>query len=611
VSSLAPESVATGSPTRPDRDAASPPASRLAAWTSTAGRRVAGWLDTSAAFDVATALVFVAFAFWLFHGLWPDPGTRVLAENVNDQALNEWFLAHGVTFWTGDFSLVTSRLNAPDGVNLMSNASDIFYGVTMAPLTALFGPAVTFTLLMALNLAGTATGWYLLLARTLKLRRGAALVGGAIAGFGPGMIGQSNGHLHITAQWLVPLIVYWVIRLTRVTTPRGILLTGLGLALSVCAQLFVGEEVLFLAALGIAVFGLAYAVRRPRWTRQVAPRLVSGLLVAGALSVALLAYPLWVQFAGRMHTPNAPFEAKYYYADLATYFLFSPLSIAGSADANHLSSSPSEFNTYLGLPLIILVIAVVAWRFRSPVVMAGGAAFFVIGWLSLGPTVTIDGEPTDLPSLYTLLHHVPVVDSALPTRYALVLLPLSGVLLAYATHEALGAGRFLKYAVPVAVAAALLPCMPVPLATTAREPVPGFITSGAWRQCVPAGGVMVVVPAADPGDADLMRWPAKANAAFAIPQGFFIGPYGAGGRTAMGIYPRPTAQLLTQVSDTGQIPPISDAQRVQARADLDYWKADCVALAPVANEPALRATLDQLFGPGKSIVDIWTWKITR
>ena len=42
--------------------------------------------------------------------------------------------------------------------------------------------------------------------------RGAAVVGGAVAGFGPGMISQSNAHLHITAQWLVPPIVWCVIR---------------------------------------------------------------------------------------------------------------------------------------------------------------------------------------------------------------------------------------------------------------------------------------------------------------------------------------------------------------------------------------------------------------
>jgi hypothetical protein len=614
VSSAARHPIAeeAGATDRPQRDeAAAAATSGAGRWTASARERVVRWLETPAAFDIAACLVYLAFAFWLTHGLWPHPATRALAENVNDQALNEWFLAHGVTFWTGDFSLVTDRMNAPDGVNLMSNASNILYSITMAPVTALFGVAVTFTVLMAVNLAATATGWYLLLARALGVRRGAALVGGAVAGFAPGMISQSESHIHMTAQWLVPPIVYCVIRLTRVTTNRATVLTGLGLGLLVCAQLFVGEEVLFLTALTLALFSVTYVIRRGLWFRQIAPRFLAGMAVATGLALVLLAYPLWVQFQGPQHTPNAPFEARFFYADVATYFLFSPLSIAGSPDVQHLSTSSAEFNSYLGLPLILVVMGVLVWRWRSPMTIAIGVTMALIAWLSLGPTVYVEGKATTLPGLYSHFNNVPVISAALPTRYALVLIPLIGVLLAYAIDAAVRIGGFAKFAVPVAVIAALLPSVPLPLAATSRKPVPQFITTGAWRQCAPDGGVMVLVPAPTPRTPDLLRWAATANAAFAIPEGFFIGPYAAGGRSSLGIYPRPTSQLLTKVAETGQVPTISDGDRDQARADLNYWKADCVALAPVANEPALRATLEQLLGPGQPIDDTWTWKINR
>lgn len=580
-------------------------------WLAAAGRGLARWVETPAAFDVAVSLVYLAFAFWITHGLWPDPATRAIADNVNDQALNEWFLSHGVLFWTGDFSLVTDRLNAPDGVNLMSNASNIFYSVTMAPVTALFGAAVTFTLLMAVNLAATATGWYLLLARTLGVSRGAALVGGVFAGFAPGMISQSNSHIHMTAQWLVPAIVYCVIRLTRVTTSRATVATAVGLALLVSAQLLVGEEVLFLTALSLGIFSAVYAACRPAWTRQVAPRFLAGMAIAVGVAVVLVAYPLWTQFSGPQHTPNAPFEPKYFYADVATFFLFSPLSIAGSPDVAHLATSSAEFNTYLGLPLILVVGALLVWRWRSPAAIAIGVTGALLTLLSLGPTVTDENVPTGFPSLYLLINDLPVINAALPTRYALGLIPLIGVLIAYGIDAAFKARGFARVAVPVAVVAALLPNMPLPLAAVARAPVPEFISSGAWRECTPDGGVMVVVPASSPRQPDLMRWPAAANAAFAIPEGFFIGPYAGGGRSSLGIYPRPTSELLSKVAETGVIPPIDEGTRQQARADLDYWKADCVALAAVPNSDALRQTIDQLIGPGTTIRDTWTWKITR
>src|SRR5690606_30922692 len=147
-----------------------------------------------------------ALAAWIGHRLWPDPATRALAHNVGDQTLIEWFLAHGVLFWTGEFDLLTVRLNSPDGVNLMSNASHILHGILMAPVTVLFGASVSFALLVPLNLAATASGWYLLFARGLRRDRLAAMVGGLVTGFAPGMISQSNSHLHISAQWLVPPI---------------------------------------------------------------------------------------------------------------------------------------------------------------------------------------------------------------------------------------------------------------------------------------------------------------------------------------------------------------------------------------------------------------------
>jgi len=576
-----------------------------------AGRRLAGWWETPAAFDLAVCLVYLSFAFWLTRGLWPDPATRAIADNVNDQALIEWFLAHGVLAWTGDFSFVTDRLNAPDGVNLMSNASHVVHGVIMAPVTALFGVAVSFALLVALNLAATAAGWYLLLVRGLGLRRGAGIIGGAVAGFAPGMISQSNSHLHMTAQWLVPPIVWCVIRLTRVMTARGTITTAVGLGALVSAQLLLGEEVLFLAALCLVIFSLTYAICRPDWARRVAPRFLAGMALAGVISVAVIAYPLWVQFHGPQHTPNAPFGPEYFYADVASFAVFSPLSVAGSAEAGRLATSATEYNTYLGVPLLLVVLGCALWRWRAPVTVAAAVTGFVMAYLSLGPYVTFDGARTGWPSLYNNIARIPVITGALPTRYALALIPLIAVMLAYAVDAAARAGGFARLAVPIAVVAALVPTLPVPLATTFRQPVPEFVSSGAWRQCAPEGGVIVPVPLPIPRQPDLMRWPAAANVAFGIPEGFFIGPYGPGGKSSIGTYPRPTSQLLAEVAKTGTVPVVDDAARDQARADLAYWRADCVALAHVPHEDALRTTLEQLLGPGTDSVGTQTWKITR
>jgi hypothetical protein len=230
--------------------------------------------------------------------------------------------------------------------------------------------------------------------------------------------------------------------------------------------------------------------------------------------------------------------------------------------------------------------------------------------LSFGPHVTVAGERIGVPSLYSLINGLPVVDGALPTRYALALIPLVALLVTYALDTGVRAGGFPRIAVTVAVVGALLPIAPLPLGTTARRPVPEFITSGAWRQCTPPGGVLVPVPPPSPREPDTMRWAAAADVAFALPEGFFIGPYGPGGRSSVGTYPRPTSQLLANVAATRRVRPVTAAMREQAQVDLGYWRADCVALAPGPAEDALRRTLTDLLGPGTRIADAWTWRVS-
>jgi hypothetical protein len=205
--------------------------------------------------DCGVALAFLAVAAWLTNGLWPDPATRELALNPADQVLIEWFLAVDTRVLLGDHGFLTDRLNAPDGVNLLANASSPALGFLLAPVTLALGAPVSFAVLTAGSLAGTATAWYLLFARTMHAHRASAAVGGAFCGFGPAMVSQSNSHWHIAAQWLVPAIVWSVVRLARAAAAddlRRVATSGLWLAGLVVVQYFLGAEVLYLTALTLA-----------------------------------------------------------------------------------------------------------------------------------------------------------------------------------------------------------------------------------------------------------------------------------------------------------------------------------------------------------------------
>ncbi|MPZ25975.1 MAG: hypothetical protein GEV12_05880 [Micromonosporaceae bacterium] len=575
--------------------------------------------------DCGVALLFLAAAAWLGHGLWPDPGTRELALNPTDQVLIEWFLAADTRVLLGEHGLVTDRLNAPDGVNLLANASSLTLGILLAPVTLALGAPVSFALLTIGNLAGTATGWYLLFARTLGARRAAAAVGGGLCGFAPAMISHSNSHWHMTAQWLVPAIAWSVVRLARAAAagqPRRIATSGLWLAGLVVAQFFLGAELLYLTAITMIPLTIGYAVRRRDWARRVVPGFAAGLGIAVGAATLLLAYPLWVQLAGPGSVPNGPFDPHYFSADLASWPAFSPLAVAGAERAAALASGPAEYNTFLGLPLLLVALGCGVWLRRQPLAVAATVAAGVMGLLSLGPELVVNRVRTGFPLPYTVLVDVPVIDGALPQRYAVAVVPLVALLLVLALDRALqqpvGLPRWApplptgpaRWALPVAAGLALLPLVPAPLPAADRAPVPAFITGGHWRDCVEPGGVLVPVPLPTPAAPEPMRWAAAANAGFAVPEGFFIGPYARGGRASMGTAPRPTSQLLAEVAGSGEAAPVEPGHRHQAARDLAYWRAECVVLDPAhLHHQPLLTTLAELLGPGEQIAGAWVWRV--
>ena len=415
----------------PRRDRPSPPSPpRAGTGSPRPSGSVRRWSQTAGAFDLAVCLVYVCFAAWLTHGLWPSPSTRAIAENVNDQALIEWFLAHGVLFWTGDFSLVTDRLNAPDGVNLMSNASHIVHGVLFAPVTVLFGAADDVR--AAHGAEPGRDGRRLVPAARPHPRPAAAarpLLGGAFAGFAPGMISQSNSHLHMTAQWLVPAD-----RLVRhpadpgASRPRQIVAdrrrprparraSSSSSARRCCSS----------PRSRWSCSPLVYAVDPPRLGPPGPARVRRpACCLAAGVAIALLAYPLWAQFAGPSTRRTRRSRPQFFYADLAELRRCSRrCRWPGRPRTASWPPAPTEYNTFLGLPLLLVaarlcdLAAPVAGHVR-PLLVSG----IVMALLSLGPYVTLNGERTGWPSFYNMIAEVPVIDGALPTRFALALIPL-------------------------------------------------------------------------------------------------------------------------------------------------------------------------------------------
>nr|MDT0659956.1 hypothetical protein [Micromonospora sp. DSM 115978] len=572
----------------------------------------AGWLG-----DAGAVASFVALAGGLTGRLWVDPGQE-LRSNPTDQAFFTWMLAHGGRLATaladpvhglGD-PLHSERMNVPDGVNLIANTSVLALSLPLAPVTLLAGPRATFTILLTTVLIATAVAWYLVLSRPLKLGRSAAWVGAGFCAFSPAMVSHASGHPNIVAQFLVPLIIWRTLRLRE---PGRWLRNGALLGLLVVGQAFVNLEILLLTAVGLGLFTVIVATLNRRYRRDWQPFL-AGLAVTALVATALLGYPLHELFTGAQSYRGLPPGIREYGADLASFVAFSTESVAGDpAAARPLRQNPSEENAFFGWPLVVgLAVLVVVLR-RSAVVLGLAGTGLVFAALSLGPRIRLAGRRTGIAGPWAALDQIPVLDSVVPTRWALAITPVVGLLLAIGWQRV---GRTvrrpaLRYGLVAVLAMALLPIAPTPLPTRPRPPVPEFVTAGTWRQYADGDRTVVPLPLPNSRYAEPLVWSAVTGLELRLPRGYFLGPSDDPDRTGrFSAPPRPTDRFFDRIRRTGQVPPVDDRLQAALIADLRYWEAGVVVLAAQPHERALRSGMTALSGiePIRT-GGVWLWDV--
>ncbi|MFJ6197066.1 hypothetical protein [Micromonospora sp. NPDC092111] len=572
------------------------------------------WRWTARRKDLVVYGGFLLVALWVTSRIWADPAGRVASLYSSDPAQVQFFLAHSVrVVLHGEFPFYTDQFNYPDGVNLMANTAVLALGIPMVPITLLFGPAVSFVVLVTLGLAGTAAAWYHVLSRHLVGRRLAAAVGGWFCGFSPAMLSHASWHPNIISQFLLPFIVWRVMVLTRSTRP---LRDGLLLALLVTTQAFINEEILLFTALACGIFLIAMVAQRPAFWSGAWRPLVKGLSACAVLAGALLAYPLYVQFAGPMAYHGLSDAVQDYGNDIAAFFAPGSPTFGGNERANvNLAPNYSEENAFFGWSLSLIAVGIVLWLRRELLVraLAVTGAFFAL--LSLGERISWWGRDL-VTGPWDLLVRLPLLDAVVPTRFALITSVVIGMLLALAVQRAWTLrGAQWRHAKTVAVAAlvlALLPIVPMPLKVTSRPPVPDFITADRWREYVGPGQTLVPVPVPSMGNTHGMRWAASTGLDFKIPGGYFLAPRNGntGDPGRFGGRPSGIGRLLDEVATTGRAPKLDDRQRRRSLDELRHWNA-AVLVLPVGQQNAepLRRAVEQLVGPGRRELDVWVWDV--
>jgi len=497
---------------------------------------------------VALAFVYylvaaLAVTLWL----WRDPASRTVLGNPNDNDQFTWFFRYDATaiMHARLPALVTTAMNAPQGVNAMWNTFMMLPGVLLAPVTLLAGPQSALTVFLTAGFAGSATAMFAVL-RRWDVSGPAAALGGAVYGFCPAVLHSAIGHYDLQFAVLPPLIVHMGLRLAtgRTSAVRG----GLWLGLLVTAQVFITEESLLGAAMAGVIIVAVLAASRPRAVADKVRRVAAGLGIAAGVTAVVAGYPLWVQFSGPLTQHGSPFTPDFFKNDLSSFVVpssFQLLHTPGSAAAalryqGHLP----EYLGYLGWPLLVVLVlaAIAGWR-RLPV-RATAVACAVLGVFSLGGTLLFGGHGHPAIKLpWYWLEGLPLLNAALPDRFSLVADGAAAALLAFAVDAAgpafaafaarcrpgLGLPRLAVGWRPAAVVMsgavlAVLPIVPKPLPAADVTPVPPGWSAVFTALRLPASASVLVVPVPMSTFTEPLRWQADTGEPGSMAGGYFIGP---------------------------------------------------------------------------------------
>src|SRR6266536_1312062 len=531
---------------------------------------------------LATLVVFLALAVWHFRLTWTAPRGATIGGH-GDPWLFVWFLKSDQLAVTHAHSpLFSHELNVPGGVTLPWTTSVIMPGVLLAGVTAWLGPVFTYNLLVTLALPLSAWAASLVFRRYVRSQLAAA-VGGLLYGFSPYMVAHVLGHLHLILAVTPPLLLA-LLDEVLVRQRAAPWLLGLALGVVAAAQLLTAEELL-----------------------------ASELLAAtGALGLLLVAWPLRVQLAGpqRPHTPIQRPGVEV--TDLANLVVptglqrFAPAAAVAVSD--HFTGNGTEWNGYLGVPLLLLLGGIAVGWWRRPLVRVASLLAVGLAVASLGPRLHLAGRITRIHLPWRAVQAIPVLDNLLPNRLMLYVFLLAGLLVAVFTDAVLSRRsphrRLLGMAAVALALLALLPRSPAP--STPLNVPPLFTSSAAGR--IPPGSVALVAPFAHyPPTVAPMLWQAMSGMRFRMPEGYFVGA-DAAGRAQFGPSATPLSQAMEAIGAGRPPPPPTPTPHATLLGILRGWRVQTVLVGPMGHQASMVCFFTTLLGrPPTPIGGVLAW----
>jgi hypothetical protein len=581
-----------------------------------------------------SALIFGCYllgALWVTSALWVNPAGRRQLGDLQDVNQATWYIRYAATAIERFRlpALLTTAMNAPHGVNLMWNTPFLLAGSVLTPVTLAFGPQVSLTLLLVIGFAGSAAAMFYVLRRWNTSLLAAAL-GGALYGFAPAMINSGIGHYSLVLGMIPPLMID---RMLRIVTGRGSpVRNGLWLGLLAAVQLFVSEELLALTAIAAAVVLLVLALSRPHDVPARIRPTLAGFGTAAGVALVLCAKALWDQFHGVVLHGAGGTVVLYYQGRLTNlgtlpFAFITPsrhvlLGASGlTVTAARYSQPLPDYLAYLGIPLIIVLLAALVYFWRNLAVRVAGVSWLILEWLGMGGKALVPHVVT-LPGLllpWQYLQHLPLFSAMVPDRLTILADAGAAVVLAVSLDLVRDlarrrAGPFGRWRAGATIATgvavvALLPLVPAPYTTTnTGHPPPGWRATFTALRVAPSDPVLLA-PYPYGRTSQVMRWVGISGGPQMMIGGMFISPNsprqlsraGKAGLTATGCY---IDELYA--GQTSALAPTA----AQIRADLATMRPAAVVADTTTASP-LGQFLIGVFGqPTTRIGQVLGWRLS-